>query len=500
MRRGAPVAAGARAAAAAAGLAAALAGCAVGPNYHRPPPPQATDYGTASAAAANAAAQGPGGGSQVFQANADIPGEWWTLFRSPKLDALIERSLEGNPNLEAAQAALRQAQDLYKAQRASFLPAIQGGFDAQRARNAVDTLANPTNLPQVNPYYNLFTAQLTLSYSPDVFGGMRRSLEAARAGVAGTRFQLIATYLTLTSNVVVTAIGEGSLRGQIGATQRLLELEHELTDTVRRQRALGTASDLDLLAQQSVEAQTAALLPPLAKQLGQTRDALTALLGRLPAEEPAETFELADLTLPAELPLSLPAKLIEQRPDVRAAEENLHAASAQVGVALADMLPQFTISADTGSAALAINRLFTPYTGFWDAGASLTQTLFDAGALIYRKKAAAAALDEAAAEYRAAVILACQNVADTLRALRADADALAADAAAEEAGRRTFELARQQFELGTVSQVALLNAEQSYRQAELVLVQARANRYADTAGLFQALGGGWWNRSEASFK
>jgi NodT family efflux transporter outer membrane factor (OMF) lipoprotein len=488
------------AAAAAAGLAAALAGCAVGPNYHRPPPPQATDYGSASAPATNAAGEGPGSAAQLFRADADIPGEWWTLFQSRKLDALIERSLAGNPNLEAAQAALRQAQDLYKAQRASFLPAIQGGFDAQRARNPVLTLANPTSLPQVNPYYNLFTAQLDLSYSPDVFGGVRRSLEAARAGVAGTRFQLIATYVTLTSNVVVTAIGEGSLRGQIAATQRLVGLEHELTDTVRRQRALGTASDLDLLAQQSAEAQTAAQLPPLEKQLGQTRDALTALLGRLPAEEPPETFELAELTLPAELPLSLPSKLIEQRPDVRAAEENLHAASAQVGVALADMLPQFTISADTGSAALAINKLFTPYTGFWNVGASLTQTLFDAGALIYRHRAADAALDQAAAEYRAAVVLACQNVADTLRALRSDADALAANTAADEAARRTFELSRQQFELGTISQVVLLNAEQSYRQAEVALVQARASRYADTAGLFQALGGGWWNRSEASFK
>lgn len=488
------------AAAAAAGLAAALAGCAVGPNYHRPPPPAAADYGTASAAATNSAGQGPGGAAQLFKADADIPGEWWTLFKSPKLDALIERSLEGNPSLEAAQAALRQAQDLYKAQRASFLPTVQGGFEAQRARNPVDTLANPTSLAQVNPYYNLFTAQLNLSYSPDVFGGTRRSLEAARAGVAVTRFQLIATYVTLTSNVVVTAVGEGSLRGQIAATRRLLELSHELTDTVRRQRALGTASDLEVLAQQAAEAQTAAQLPPLEKQLGQTRDALTALLGRLPAQEPPETFELADLTLPAQLPASLPSKLIEQRPDVRAAEENLHVASAQVGVALADMLPQFTISADTGSAALAINRLFTPYTGFWDVGASLTQTLFDAGALIYRHRAADAVLDEAAAEYRAAVVLACQNVADTLRALRADADALAANVAAEEAARRTFELSRQQFELGTISQVALLNAEQNYRQAEVALVQARANRYADTAGLFQALGGGWWNRSEASFK
>jgi NodT family efflux transporter outer membrane factor (OMF) lipoprotein len=295
-------------------------------------------------------------------------------------------------------------------------------------------------------------------------------------------------------------VGEGSLRGQIAATERLVELQHQLTETVRRQRTLGTGSDLDILAQESAEAQTAAQLPPLEKQLGQTRDALTALLGRLPSEEPSETFELADLTLPTELPVSLPSKLIEQRPDVRAAEENLHAASAQVGVALANMLPQFTISADTGSASLAINKLFTPYTGFWDVGASLTQTLFDAGALIYRHRAADEALDQAAAEYRAAVILACQNVADTLRALRADADALAADVAAEEAARRTFELSRQQFELGTISQVALLNAEQSYRQAEVALVQARANRYADTAGLFQALGGGWWNRSEASFK
>jgi NodT family efflux transporter outer membrane factor (OMF) lipoprotein len=488
------------AAAAVAGLAAALAGCAVGPNYHRPAAPQAADYGTAPAQGSTVASEGSGGQAQAFTIGRDIPAEWWTLFQSEKLNALIQRSLKGNPNLEAAQAALRQAQDLYKAQRASFLPTVQGGFDAQRARNPVLTLANPTSLPQVNPYYNLFTAQLDLSYSPDVFGGMRRSLEATRAGVAATRFQLIATYVTLTSNVVVTAVGEGSLRGQIAATERLVELQHQLAETARRQRTLGTASDLDVLAQESAEAQTAAQLPPLEKQLGQTRDALTALLGRLPSEEPSETFELADLTLPTELPVSLPSKLIEQRPDVRAAEENLHAASAQVGVALANMLPQFTISADTGSASLAINKLFTPYTGFWDVGASLTQTLFDAGALIYRHRAADEALDEAAAEYRAAVVLACQNVADTLRALKADADALKANAAADAAAKATFELSRQQFALGTISQVALLNAEQNYRQADVALVQARANRYADTAGLFQALGGGWWNRSEASFK
>ncbi|HYC08261.1 MAG TPA: TolC family protein, partial [Steroidobacteraceae bacterium] len=220
----------------------------------------------------------------------------------------------------------------------------------------------------------------------------------------------------------------------------------------------------------------------------------------LPAQEPAETFRFEDLTLPARLPVSLPSKLVEQRPDVRQAEENLHAASAQAGVALANMLPQFVITADTGSTALEIGHLFGPYTGFWDLGASLTQTLFDAGALIYRHRAADDALDQAAAQYRATVILACQNVADTLRALQADADALEANAEADRAAKASFDLAREQYRIGTLSLVALLNSEQTYRQSEIALVQAEANRYADTAGLFQALGGGWWNLPEATFK
>jgi NodT family efflux transporter outer membrane factor (OMF) lipoprotein len=269
-----------------------------------------------------------------------------------------------------------------------------------------------------------------------------------------------------------------------------------LTDKVRRQRSLGTASDLDVLTQESAEAQTAQTLPPLQKQLGQSRDALTALLGRLPSKEPPDAFRLADLTLPTELPVSLPSKLIEQRPDVRQAEENLHAASAAVGVAIADLLPQFAIDGNIGSSALKLGQLFSPYTGFWEVGGSLTQTLFDAGALLHKKRAADAALDQAAAQYRGAVILACQNVADTLRALQSDADALKAGAEAQRAAKRAFELARQQRDLGTISMVAVLNAEQAYQQAELAYVQAEANRYSDTAGLFQALGGGWWNRKE----
>jgi NodT family efflux transporter outer membrane factor (OMF) lipoprotein len=413
---------------AAAVLMACLSSCAVGPNFKRPAPPAARDYGSASAQGETASADASAGGAQHFVADMDIPGQWWTLFQSPKLDHLIEQALKANPDVGAAQAALRQAHELYSAQWANFFPTVQGGFSADRSEFPTNTLTSPT--VSSSSTYTLYTAQLTLSYAPDIFGATRRQVEIARAQVESTRFQLEATYLTLSSNVVVTVVQEASLRGQTAATMRALQLQHQLTEFVRQQRLLGTASDLDVLAQESLEAQTAQLLPPLQKLLGQTRDALTALLGRLPSDEPEETFRLDELTLPTELPASIPSKLIEQRPDVRQAEENMHAASAQVGVSIANLLPQFTINADLGSSALKIGQLFSPYTGFWDLGASLTQTLFDAGALLHKKRAADAALDQAAAQYRAAVILACQNVADTLRALKSDADALEASAQA----------------------------------------------------------------------
>ncbi len=473
----------------------ALSGCAVGPNFKRPAAPTDSDYGNAPARGELPSSAGTGGSAQRLVADMDIPAQWWTLFQSPKLDRLVEQALKANPNVSAAQAALRQSRELYAAERASFFPTVQGGLTATRAKNAVGTVANPTVLPQESPYYNLYTAQLSVSYLPDVFGGTRRSVEAAKAQAESSRFQLEATYLTLSSNVVVTAIQEASLRGQIAATERLLDLQHQLTVKVRQQQTLGTVSRLDVLTQEAVEAQTAATLPPLQRQLGQTRDALTALLGKLPAEEPEETFRLDELTLPTELPVSLPSKLVEQRPDIRLAEADLHIASAQDGVALADMLPQFMISADTGSSALKIGQLFATGNGFWDLGASLTQTLFDAGALLHKHRAADAALDGAGAQYRAAVVLACQNVADTLRALQADANALNASTEASRAAKASFDLTRQQRELGTISFVSVLAAEQIYQQSELALVQAQANRYSDTAGLFQALGGGWWNRS-----
>jgi len=472
-------------------VAALLTACEVGPNFHAPAAPGDASYGKAQQAVP--ATIGSDNDTQRLVTGMAIPEQWWTLFESPKLNQLVEEALRGNADVAAAKAALRQAHELYLAQRTNLFPTVDGGFNGTRAKYPIASVTAP--VVAVDPTYNLYTAQLSVSYLPDIFGGVRRADEAAKAAEDANRFQLEATFLTLSSNVVVTAIQEASLRGQIDATNRLVQLQQRLLDAAQRQRSAGTASDLDVLTQQSALAQTLATLPPLRKQLGQTRDQLTALLGRLPLGEPGEQFTLGDLKLPHDLPLSLPGALVAQRPDVRLAQENLHQASAQVGVALANMLPQFSIDGQLGSSALSIGDLFTPYTGFWSLGGSLTQTLFDAGNLLHHKRAADAALDQAAAQYRAAVILACQSVADSLQALQEDAAALSASTTAAAAAQRTLELSTRQHELGGLSTVAVIAAEQSYQQAVLALVQAQANRYADTAGLFQALGGGWWNRA-----
>jgi NodT family efflux transporter outer membrane factor (OMF) lipoprotein len=289
--------------------------------------------------------------------------------------------------------------------------------------------------------------------------------------------------------VVTTAIQEAGLRAQISGTERVLALERESLSVMRRELELGAIAEGDVFAQEAALAQLEGTLPPLQRQLQTARDALAVLTGHLPADYKAERFELDQLVLPTDLPLGIPSQLVERRPDVRAAESQLHSATAQVGVAIASLLPQVTITGNAGSSATAMGDLFKAGTGFWSVGASLTQTLFEGGTLIHRKRAADAALDQAGALYRAAVLTAFQNVADALHALATDADALAAASRAEEAAQRSLDVVRHQLELGSVSYLALINAEQTYQQAQISLTQARANRYADTAALFQALGG-----------
>jgi len=468
-----------------------LTACAVGPDYERPAPPAVRTYTATPLPERTAQAEGK---SQGFALGQDLPAEWWRLFHSDKLDRLVTQALANNPSLASARAALRQAHETTEVQRAAFFPLLSGQGSGVRGKNAQNSIAPPTQ--SVDPYYSLYTAQLNLTYAPDIWGGTRRAVEQQEANEAASRFQVEATYLTLSSNVVVTAIGNASLRAQLGSTRRLIAIAHELTGKLESQRKIGTASELDLLAQRAAEAQLAATLSPLEKQLAQSRDALAALLGTTPSELPDDLIALDDLALPDTLPLSLPSKLIEQRPDVRQAEENMHAASAAVGIAIADMLPQFDITGSFGSGAYRPSQLFTPGNGFWSIGSSLTQTLFDGGALLHKRRAADAALDQAGGDYRAAVLGAVQNVADSLEAIRSDSEGLKATGDAEAAARKSWALIRRQREIGMTNLVLLLNAEQTYRQAEIALVAARAARLSDTAGLFQALGGGWWNRAE----
>ncbi len=471
-----------------------LAGCAVGPDFSRPAAPSVSGYTTQPVSAPTASAPVAGGEAQRFVSTADIPAQWWTLFRSPALNSLIEQSLKNNPSLQQAEAALRVAQETAYAQAGAYYPSVSANFSPTRQKEALGSVSS--SAASGASLFNLHTAQLNVSYTLDVFGGNRRAVESLQAQADSQRFQLEAAYLTLTSNVVAAAVQEASLRAQIAATEAMVKIEQEQLDLFKRQLQLGAVAEANVIAQVATLAQTKAMLPPLQKQLAQQRDLLAALAGRFPSDAPGEKFDLSSLQLPQELPLTLPSKLVEQRPDVRAAEEQLHSASAQIGVAKANMLPQFTLSAAGGSMATQVSQLFKSGNGFWSLAGGITQPLFEGGALLHKKRAAEAAYDEAAAQYRGTVIAAFQNVADTLQALQFDADALQAAAEAERSAADSLVISRRQVELGDIGYVSLLAAEQTYQQAALSLVQAQANRYADTAALFQALGGGWWNRSD----
>jgi len=477
------------------GLAAlALGGCAVGPNFHTPEPPKVSGYTREPLPSETAAADvATGSAAQQFVRDRDVPGQWWTLYRSPGLDALVEQALKANPDLEAAQAALRAAREAYYAQRAALLPQVGAGYNVTSARVGA-SIAPP--LASNAELYTLHTAQLDVSYSPDVFGGVRRQVESAQAQADAQRFQTEATYLTLTTNVVGAAIQAAMLHDQIAATQTIIESDSEVLDIMRRQFALGEIGRGDVAAQEAALAQAEQTLPPLQKQYAQAEDLIADLTGRFPSETGPDNVSLSKLTLPVDLPLSLPSKLLEQRPDIRAAEANLHVASAQVGVAIANRLPNVTLTANVGGAATHIAQMFSSGNGFWTLSGTVLQPIFDGGALRHRQRGAEAAYDQAKAQYRSTVLAAFQNVADALQAIQSDATTLKAAAAGEASAAESLAIAKRQLAAGQVGAIVVLNAEQTYQQTVVTRVQAQASRYADTAALFQALGGGWWNRTE----
>ncbi|HLG89731.1 MAG TPA: efflux transporter outer membrane subunit [Alphaproteobacteria bacterium] len=482
--------------------ASALSACTVGPDFLRPKAPENAGY-TAEKLADTVSADIQGGVTQRFVVAKDIPGEWWTLFHSAALNTLIEEALKANPDLAAAQAALRQANEIVYADQGAFFPTLSASGSATREKISAASLAgfgvstSPRGARSIPPF-SVTSASLSVSYAPDVFGGTRRQVESAEAQAEYERFELEATYLTLTSNVVNAAVTLASLRDQIAATDEVIKIESDQLNLLKHQFELGAVSKSDVLTQQATLAQAIATLPPLQKQLAQARNQLMTYLGRFPNQDKGENFVLASLTLPEDLPVSLPSKLVEQRPDIRAAEAQLHEASANVGVAIADQLPQFSITGQLGSSASSFDKLFSPGGGLWSIAGSLAQTIFDGGTLEHRKRAAVAAYDQSAAQYRSTVLSAFQDVANALRAVQTDSDALKAQLLAEQSAHDNLDLARDQYKLGAINYLTLLTAQQTYQNALLNRVRAQAARYTDTAALFQALGGGWWNRADVA--
>jgi NodT family efflux transporter outer membrane factor (OMF) lipoprotein len=470
-----------------------IAGCAAGPNFKKPDAPDVGGYTARPLSSTVTSSNVAGGEAQRFAIGTEVSADWWTLFHSKSLNELIDDSLASNPDLKAAQAALSAAREHVLAQRGAYYPSVAASFSASRQRQSGQIAPTPNS----NAFlYNLFTPQVSVSYTPDVFGLNYRTVESLKAQEQAVRFQMIATFTTLTSNVVVAAIQEGSLQMQIKATREIIEINAKSVQILQYQFAKGYVSRLDVAAQESQLAQVTATLPPLLKQSAQQRDLLAVLAGKFPNQAPAEQFELTSLQLPAELPVSLPSALVAQRPDVLQAEANLHAASAKIGIAIANRLPNIALTANAGSTALAMSQLFTAGTGFWGLGAAATAPLFQGGTLLHQERAAKADYVQAAEQYRSTVLTAFQNVADTLTALEQDAEAMKAAATAADAAKETLDLAQRQWQAGYAGYLALLSAEQAYQQARLALVEAQANRYSDTAALFQALGGGWWHRAD----
>lgn len=468
-----------------------LSGCAVGPDFLRPATPKAGGYAAEAMPGKTAAANTVAGKAQTFVTGQEIQAEWWKIFRSEPLNKLVASALKANPDLQAAEASLRQARELLYAQESGFLPSADASTGVSRQKNSAAAFGQPNVGGSV---FALHNASVNVSYRLDIFGKLRREVEALNAQAEAERYRYEAAYVTLTANVVAAAIKEAALREKIRETQAIITIEQDQLKVLNAQFKLGSIARSGVLAQEASAAQTRATLPPLQKQLAQVRNQLAVLAGQPPSQALNEKFHLSSLSLPEEIPVSLPSCLIEQRPDIRVSEALLHAASAEIGVATANMLPQMNITGSYGSAAATAGSMFSPATIVWNIGAGLTQPLFNGGQLNHRKRAAVAAYEKIAAQYKATVLEAFQDVADSLRALQYDADTLRAQAEAAEAASRSLGLATKKFTLGAIDSIELLDARRTYRQSRIALVQAQGDRFADSAALFQALGGGWWNK------
>ena len=467
----------------------AAGGCAVGPDFAGPPEAQVENYlppKLEKATRAAGARPAPG---------AHIPSDWWEVLGSRQLNQLIELGLVHNQDLVAAEAALRVAQANLGAARGAFFPTVQASWESNRQLTPTQTLQ--TNDASGRALYSIHTAQASVSYVADVFGGVRRLVESADALTEAQYFQREAVALTVASSIALAAVQQASFQGQIAVTRRLITAQSELLGVLRRQNAAGQIALPDVLVQETALAQTKLLLPPLERQREQQANVISVLTGSFPSHSERLTFALRNFRSPRQVPVSLPADLVRQRPDVRIAEANLRSANALIGVAIANRLPQITLTGNGGSTADMVSRLFSPGTWFWMIAGGAVQTVLDGRTLAMKQRAAEETFRQQTAQYKSVVLQAVQNVADVLLALEADARTIVAAREAEAAAMRSLTLVRRQLEQGQIGLPTVLTAQQAYLQTSIASVQAQASRLSNVVALYQALGGGWWNRVRA---
>lgn len=469
----------------AAALACGLGSCAVGPNFHRPAAPPVTHYGFGGDAAQTSAAEGV---AQRFKPGADVAGDWWRLFNSTQLQAIVAEALANNPGLAATQASLRASEDSLRAGYGIFYPQIRADAAATRERLSPATLNDNARAS----VFNLFTLSASASYALDVFGGERRQLEGLAAQVDMQRATEHAAYVTLLSNIVNTVVAEAAYRAEIDATRQLIELQKEQVRLAQVQYESGTQPYSNVLSLQSQLDSYEATIPQLEQKLAESDDLLAMLVGHVPAEWRPPEIGLKDLRLPRDLPVSLPSDLVRQRPDILVAEATAHAASANVGVATAALLPSVMLNGAYSANGNATSNLLASSGKAWSFGANVEQPLFEGGTLWFNRKAAVENYHEAMDLYRQTVFGAFEQVADALRALDHDAAALRAQDEALAAARQALHLVQVNYEAGLDTYLNVLTADALYHQAAINELEAVAQRYQDTVALYVALGGGWW--------
>jgi len=467
-------------------------GCTVGPDFVRPEVPKTDRYTHEAGPNATIAADGK---AQRFEPGAKVVADWWRLFNSLAIDAVIKDALANNPGLQAAQASLRQSQDLLRAGYGIFYPQVNAGFDASREKSSPAQLSLSS---QQGTIFNLFTLQATVSYVLDVFGGERRAVEGLQAQAEFQRDTYLGTYLALTGNIVNTIIARAAYREEIEATVLIISIVKEQVEVTEAQAQAGTVPYSNVVSLRSQLAAIEATLPPLRQRLSQADHLLATLAGHAPAEWTQPEVHWADLTLPIELPVTLPSELVRRRPDILAAEAQLHSASANIGVTTAAMFPSITLSGAYGWSNNSIGSLFKNASSVWNFGADVTTPIFHGGSLWFERKAAIEAYNQSMANYRQTVLSAFAQVADTLRALEHDAETLKAQSDALNSSEEALRLVQANYEAGTVNYLQVLAADALYSQAKIGYLQALAQRFQDTVALFVALGGGWWNAEQKS--